>query len=123
LQSDTVDVAGLRDEARALRVRLTELADLFADGTVTAAQLARGTDRARTRLEVVEQEMAAAGGVSVVGDLITAEDVAAAWGELDLDQRRAVIDALVTVTLLSPGQGARTFRPETVVIEPKSAAK
>jgi site-specific DNA recombinase len=123
LQSDTVDVAGLRDEARALRVRLTELADLFADGTVTAAQLARGTDRARTRLEVVEQEMAAAGGVSVVGDLITAEDVAAAWGELDLDQRRAVIDALVTVTLLSPGQGARTFRPETVVIEPKSAAQ
>ncbi len=117
LSTETVDVAALREEAAALRTRLTELADLFADGAVTAAQLARGTDRARTRLAVIEQEMAAAGGVSVLGDLVTAEDVQGAWDRLDLDRRRAVIDTLMTVTLLSPGQGARTFRPETVVIE------
>jgi site-specific DNA recombinase len=114
---DGVDVAALREEAAALRTRLTELADLFADGTITAAQLARGTDRARARLAVIEQEMAAAGGVSVVGELITAPDVSAAWEEMDLDQRRAVIGALVTITLLSPGQGARRFDPQTVVIE------
>ncbi len=121
LQSDTVDVASLREEAMALRTRLSELADLFADGVVTAAQLARGTDRARTRLAVIEQEMAAAGGVSVLGDLVTADDVQGAWDRLDLDRRRAVIDTLMTVTLLSPGQGARTFRPETVRIEWKAS--
>jgi site-specific DNA recombinase len=117
LTTETVDVAALREEAMALRIRLAELADLFADGTVTAVQLARGTDRARTRLAVVEQEMATVGGVSVVGDLITADDVEVAWQDLDLDRRRTVIDALVTITLLSPGQGARRFDPQTVVIE------
>ncbi|MDP9459224.1 MAG: recombinase family protein, partial [Actinomycetota bacterium] len=78
---------------------------------------ARGTDRARTRLEVIEQEMAAAGGVSVLGDLITAEDVQAAWDRLDLDRRRAVVEALMAITLLPPGRGNRVFRPETVQIE------
>jgi site-specific DNA recombinase len=111
-----VDVAALREEASALRTRLTELADLFADGTVTSAQLARGTDRARTRLAVVEQELTAAGSQPVLGDFIAAEDVGAHWQAADLDQCRAVIDALMTVTLLSPGRGARTFRPETVEI-------
>ncbi len=117
LSTETVDVAALREESSALRVRLTELADLFADGAITAAQLARGTDRARTRLEVIEQEMAAAGGVSVLGDLITAEDVQAAWDRLDLDRRRAVVEALMAITLLPPGRGNRVFRPETVQIE------
>ncbi len=116
----SVDVAALREEASALRVRLTELVDLYADGTITRAQLERGTDRARTRLAVVEQELAGAGGVSVVGDLVTAADVQATWDGLDLDRQRAVIDALVTVTFLSPGQGARTFRSKTVGIEWRS---
>jgi DNA invertase Pin-like site-specific DNA recombinase len=112
----SVDVAALREEATALRVRLTELADLFADGTITRAQLQRGTDRARRRLTVVEQELTGAGSVSAVGELLSAEDVRAAWEGLDLDRRRAVVDALMTVTLTSPGRGARTFRRETVEI-------
>jgi site-specific DNA recombinase len=119
-RDDRVDVTALREEASALRVRLTELADLFADGTITAAQLASGTDRARTRLAVVEQELASAGGVSVVSELVTADDVQAVWDRLDLDRRRAVIDTLMTVTFHSPGRGARHFRPETVDIEWKT---
>jgi site-specific DNA recombinase len=107
----------------ALRARLSELADLFADGTITGAQLARGTDRARTRLAVIEQEMATAGGVSVLADLITADDAFDVWLRMDLDRRRAVIDVLMQVTLLSPGQGARTFRTETVQVEWKSGAE
>jgi site-specific DNA recombinase len=117
LAREKIDVSGLRTEAAALRVRLDELADSFADGAITRAQLERGTDRVRTRLEVVEQEMAAAGGVSVLGELVTAEDVQAAWDRLDLGHRRAVIDTLMVVTLLPPGPGARIFRPETVRIE------
>jgi hypothetical protein len=34
----------------------------------------------------------------------------------DPDRRRVVIDALMTVPVRSPGQGARRFRPETVEI-------
>ncbi len=112
-----LDLTALREESLALRARLAELTDLFTDGAITAAQLSRGTERARQRLAVIENEMADAGRVSVLGDLVTADDVQAVWDDLDLDRRRAVIDALMTVTLLSPGRGARTFRPETVHIE------
>jgi site-specific DNA recombinase len=113
---DERDVTALRVEAAALRVRLDELADSFADGVITRGQMERGTDRARTRLEIVEQELAAAGGVSVLEELVTAGNIGAMWEGLDLDRRRAVIDTLVTITLLPPGRGARVFCPETVEI-------
>jgi hypothetical protein len=110
------DVGALREEATALRTRLGELADLFADGAITKAQFARGTDRTRQALQTAEERLADAGRVSVLGDLVAAGNVRAVWDRLDLDRRRAVIDALMTVTLLPPGRGARTFRPETVGI-------
>jgi site-specific DNA recombinase len=114
---DGVDVGALREEASALRTRLGELSDLFADGAITAAQLTRGTERARARLEVVETQMADAGRFPVLGELVSADDVQAAWDDLDLDRRRAAIDTLMTVTLLPPGRGARVFDPRTVRTE------
>ncbi|MBB3082950.1 DNA invertase Pin-like site-specific DNA recombinase [Geodermatophilus sabuli] len=110
------DVGVLREEASALRARLGELSDLFADGAITAAQLARGTERARTRLDAIERQMADAGRIPVLGELVTADDVRATWDALDLDRRRAAIDTLMAVSLLPPGRGARRFDPETVRI-------
>ncbi|MGY1691993.1 recombinase family protein [Geodermatophilus sp. SYSU D01105] len=115
------DVSALREEAAALRTRLGELADLFADGAITAAQLSRGTERTRQALQAVEERLADAGRVSVLGELIASGEVRAVWDGLDLDRQRAAIDALMTVTLLPPGRGARTFRPETVNIEWRQA--
>jgi site-specific DNA recombinase len=117
---DGPDVGAMREEATALRTRLGELADLFADGDITKAQFARGTDRTRQALMAVEERLADAGRVSVLGELVAAGNVAAVWDGLDLDRQRAVIDALMQVTLLSPGRGARTFRPETVRIQWKA---
>jgi len=115
--SPTVDVHSLSEEASALRGRLGELSDLFTDGAITAAQLARGTERARDRLQTIADQLADAGRVSLLGALVTADDVRDVWQRLDLDRRRSVIDALMTVTLQSPGQGARTFDPTTVSIQ------
>jgi hypothetical protein len=56
----TDDTAELGTEAVALRVRLDELATLFADGAVTGRQLTEGTAKIRTRLADVETRMAAA---------------------------------------------------------------
>jgi site-specific DNA recombinase len=111
------DVPALRQEATALRSRLDALAVDFADGDLTASQLRTATERLRARLSVVESSLADAGRVSVLGPLVGASDVEAAWGAMDTDRRRAVIDALAVVTLLPPGRGTRTFRPETVGID------
>ena len=116
------DVGALREEASALRTRLGELSDLFADGAITGAQLTRGTERARDRLAVVERLMVEAGRVPVLGELVTSADVRATWEALDLDRRRAAVDTLMAVTLLPPGRGARTFDPETVRIEWRGVA-
>jgi site-specific DNA recombinase len=116
VDADNPSLEALREEASALRARLGELADLFADGVITGAQLARGTDRAREALQAVEERLADAGRVSALGDLVTAGDVQGVWDGLDLDRRRAVIDALMAITLHPPGRGARTFQPRTVEV-------
>lgn len=113
---DRPDVGALRDEATAVRSRLESVALEFADGDLTTAQLRVATERLRERLAEAEAKLADAGRVSVLGPLVNVDDVAAAWAALETDRRRAVIDALMIVTLHPPGRGTRTFRPESVGI-------
>lgn len=115
--SDRPDVDELRARAVALRGRLDSLAVDFADGSLTPSQLRTATERIRTQLTATEAELADAGRVDVLGPLVHAEDVAAAWDGLPMSRRRAVIDLLMRLTLHPPGRGTRTFRPETVGIE------
>ncbi|MFJ1538676.1 recombinase family protein [Micromonospora chalcea] len=111
------DAGQLRREARALRVRLDSLAGLLADGVLTEAGVRRESAKLRAKLAEVEAAQADAGRVNVLGPLVGAEDVRAAWEGLDTDRQRVVIETLMTVTLLPPGRGTRTFRPESVVID------
>lgn len=122
LRADTgVDTAMLGSEAAALRVRLEELAALFADGVVTAAQLAEGTARMRQRLTDAEVQMAAAVVGSPLAGLVDADDVQAAWNAMSVSRRKAAIDVLMTVTLLSAPRGRRPnggyFDPHSVRID------
>lgn len=48
-----------------------------------------------------------------------AGDVRTVWAVLDPDRQRAVVDALMTVTLHSPGRGRRTFDPYSVEVTPR----
>lgn len=116
VDSSKPDVAALRDDATALRARMDSLAVEFADGELTASQLRAASERLRSRLAAVEAEMADAGRADVLGPLVTADDVRAGWDGLSVARRRAVIDALMAVTVYPPGRGTRTFRPETVQI-------
>lgn len=111
------DIEALRAQARALRGRLDGMALEFADGELTASQLRMATERLRTRLAGVESKMADAGRVNVLGPLVGAADVRKAWDSLDVDRKRAVVDALCRVVIHPAGRGSRTFRPETVAIE------
>lgn len=113
----TIDTAALRDEERVVRARLDEVATEFADGSLTPGQLRTITARLRDRLAAIDTELADASRVSVLGDLVGAEDVQAAWNALDQERQRAVIDVLCVVRLDPPGRGTRTFRPESVRIE------
>ena len=53
----------------------------------------------------------------MLAPLVAAENAAAVWESLDLSRQRAVIKTLMTITLQSPGRGARrAFDPATVTI-------
>jgi site-specific DNA recombinase len=110
---DRPDVGALHAEADQLRRRIDALADNLELDEVTLARRVRAL---RTKLTGVEGKLADAGRVDVLGPIVTGADAGKAWAALDVDRKRAVIDLLFTVTLLSPGRGVRQFDPRSVEI-------
>lgn len=123
------DTAGLHAERSELRGRLDGLAAAYGSGDIDARQLREGSARVRERLTAVDAALAAAGRGSVLAGFSGA-DVADAWAELDLDRKRAIIDALMTITLLPSRRGRRPgwrpgesyFDPASVRVEPRTVA-
>jgi DNA invertase Pin-like site-specific DNA recombinase len=109
------DVTALIEEEAVLRNRLSRLGGLFAEGQISEADLVGGRERGEVRLAEIAGQLAELGRESVLAPLVTAGDVAVAWEGLGLDLRRAVVDALMTVTLYPSGRGARTFDPGRVL--------
>ncbi len=101
------DADALRGEATAIRTHLDDTAGLFADGTITAVQLRKVTERLRERLAAVELKQAASRPGHVLADLVAAPDLAAMWAELPLGRQRAVVDLLLEVIILPAGKGVR----------------
>jgi hypothetical protein len=113
------DVEAARSEVRVLRLRLDQSATEFADGVLTASQLRTMTERLRHKIATIEAQMADAGRTDVLGPLVQASDVRKVWEALGTARQRVVIDALMTIKIMSAGQGRRPFDPETVIIEPR----
>lgn len=117
LAPPAADVAAEQGRADELRRRLDDLATGLEEGLLSLAAVRRSSDRLRTELASVEAVIKAATTVDVLGPLVTATDVRAAWADYDLQQQREVIDALMTITLLRPERGHRAFDPESVRID------
>jgi site-specific DNA recombinase len=115
----------LESQAVALRSRLDSLAGLFAQGVIDAQQLAAGTRELNAALDDVRTKISRIYDGSALAGIVEADDAGSAWLEAPLDRRRAVLDALATVTLLRGAQGRPAgwrpgqtyFRPELVKIE------
>lgn len=115
-EESDVDVPALREEASALRARLAALAEDFADGELTRAQLAAGTKRAQERLNAVTETLARSTGRSPLTPLLQAPDIRGAWEGLPLQSQRAVVDTLVQVDISKAQPGRRSFDPNRVHI-------
>lgn len=111
-QPKLVDVAALHARRVDVDGRLAEVAALFADGAVTAAQLAEVTRRLRGEAEDLDGRIAAATATSPLAGLADAVDVPAAWAATSVARRKAVIRDLMTVTLdRAPRGRPRGWRP------------
>lgn len=117
------DVAPLQTEALALRQRLDRQAELHAEGVLDDRQLIIGSQNIRAKLVEVEGRIAEAGQGSVFQGVVGTEDPRATWFGLELGRKRAVLDALLTVTILPAphgrGPSGAYFDPRYVRVEPK----
>ncbi|WP_433759897.1 recombinase family protein [Nocardia sp. CA-135398] len=101
------DVAPLVVEAQAVRERLGSVADEFADGSITADQLRRITERLKDKLANLEVQIAEAGRADVIAPVVNSADISATWRGLDTHRKRGIIDALMVVTIEPVGPGRR----------------
>ncbi|GAA5651572.1 recombinase family protein [Geodermatophilus obscurus] len=109
------EVAALRAEAAALTRRLDQARDRLDRGVLDEEDYVATKWTIRAEQGVVQRKITSAARTSQLVQLASAADPVAAWRGLDLAARRAVIDALATVTLL-PGRFGK-FDPGTVRIE------
>jgi hypothetical protein len=111
------DVVALREEAAAIRRNLEEMAADRALGLIGRAPMLAATDRANARLAEIGAELDNAARENVLAPLVAAENAASIWETLDISRKRAAIKTLMTITLHSPGRGARRrFDPATVEV-------
>ncbi|WP_085215115.1 recombinase family protein [Streptomyces sp. Amel2xC10] len=121
LDGERPDMEELNAKAARLRARLKNMTDAFAeDDEADALEFRRAVRRVKERLSEIEQQMTSPARAAALGDLVRSDDVVAAWDALTLDRRRAVIDMLMTVTILQGRPGRAPFNPESVRIVPKT---
>lgn len=110
------DFEALSTEARAVHLRLDEVAAAFADGEISRDQLRVATEKLRSRLGQINAAMTHTSRGPALEDLIRAQDIRAAWESRSLDRQRAVVAALMEVTIDRAVRGRRTFDPTGIEI-------
>jgi DNA invertase Pin-like site-specific DNA recombinase len=103
-----VDVAELRSALATHRQRLAEIAEDYNEDRITRAQMLSMTESRRSKIEEIETRLASVTEVSPLAPLISADDVRQVWESLTLGEKRAAIQALLTVTVLRAGRGNQT---------------
>jgi DNA invertase Pin-like site-specific DNA recombinase len=117
---DADEAEALRTEENTLRSRLNEIADERADGLLTGAQAQRATARINEKLAAIERQQQDQERLRVFDGIpLGTTQVAAAIQRLSPDRFRAVIDLLMTVTVMPVGKGRHVFNPDRVHVDPK----
>lgn len=117
---DAAEAEALRTEKNTLRSRLNEIADERADGLLDGAQAKRATERVKDKLAAIERRQQDQERLRVLDGIpLGTPKVAAAIARLSPDRFRAVIDLVMTVTVMPVGKGRHVFNPDRVHAEPK----
>jgi site-specific DNA recombinase len=107
-------------QEREILARQSEAADMFADGEITREQLARMNARFATDLAGCRRVVKSAVDTTAYGELLTTDDIEAAWLAMPIVRQRRCLTALFDITL-SPtaARGINAFDPESITVTPK----
>ena len=82
-----------------LRGKIAEALEMWKASEITRAEHKQVTASLRTQLQAAERNMATVSRMPMVTELLSAEDVCAAWEALPFDRKRSVLRELITVTI------------------------
>lgn len=119
-----VDVTRLRARAAAIRHNLMELAEDRALGLIDREAMLAASRVAKREQVKIEAALAEATIATPLGPLVNVNDVEAEWNRPDfpMGSKRAILDAVMTVTILRTSRAGRTFDPDAIHIEWKVGA-
>lgn len=119
-KADPEAVKALDAEASALRRHIEAIESDYDDRLIDGRRYQVATAKAKAELADVENRRRALGaGAGAAAAILTADDPVAAFEAAPLMLQRAVIDTLYVVRLHSAPRGSRTFKPETVQVDPR----
>ncbi|WP_404472365.1 recombinase family protein [Microbacterium aerolatum] len=121
-RDDAPNVAELRAQMLAKQQGEANVLALVAGGHTTLAKAEAMLRDLRAEMTALEVQMSDAGRVDVLGDVVARAEgagddhdarwaaVAEAWQALDVDRQRAIVRALLSIEMRSPGKGSRAPR-------------
>lgn len=120
--SPEADLSAIASESIEVRARISGLAELYADGILSAQDVRDQKARLQQRLLSLQEQLNISEGGRIIAELASAESVASFWAtEIDIHRKRRVVDALLKVTIMPTKRGGTNqFRPEDVTIELRS---
>ncbi|TFC21338.1 recombinase family protein [Cryobacterium glucosi] len=96
--------------------RLDDLAELLADGTLTAQAVRDAAKPLRATIKRLDEKTAASDAAAVIPLDLLVGDVAGKWAALSLSGKRGLVRALLEVRISRQGN-TRVFDPEAVAIK------
>jgi DNA invertase Pin-like site-specific DNA recombinase len=111
LGNEAVDVSALTAQREALQGKLDKITEMFNDDAIAAEQFAATSRSTRSKLAVVDQQLADVTRTSPAAALIAAGEAGAwkLWQSMSVTQRAEAVDEVATVTVLPAPRGRRTF--------------
>lgn len=116
---DRAEVAELRQKAAALRSQIAEAERDYDEGQIDARRMNARIDRVTAKLAPIDAQLHDTHRARVFDGVIDVRDVGTAFDALPLDRQRAVVDALLTVTILPAANKGTGFQPDSVSVDYK----
>jgi DNA invertase Pin-like site-specific DNA recombinase len=114
-QDGAADVPKLKAERKEISDGLARMAGDEAMGILPRPIYLDAAKRVTARLEEIDAQIAEAGKVDAAALLVSADDPADVWNDLDITIQRKIVESLVHVALRPPGAGCRNpSMPELV---------
>jgi DNA invertase Pin-like site-specific DNA recombinase len=106
-KNGAADVPKLKQERKEISDGLARMMGDEALGLVPRSIYAEAAKRVTARLEEIDAQIAEAGKIDAAALLLTADDPADVWAQLDVTVQRKIIESVMHITLKPPGCGCR----------------